>query len=352
MERKPKNGIIIFDLDGCVFDDSHRKSFALERQWDEYHSRLDKDTLNPHAVGRIRNAIDADLMIFFVTGRTDNHFFQTRAKLHRELGIAEHREYELIMRPYGNTEPAPQFKRAVALDILKKIEGVTKIVAAFDDRQDIIDAYNSLGIDSYILNLEGCDAPFFAVAADSDPDSAPNDMAGEPFPAAPNSAPTLDEPFPAAPNSAPTLDEAFAKAPSPLAETAQSEDPTEDAAPFAMESVWPGEDDSHPDDFAEDVLNNLYAAAEVFRDRQSTYGRNDLMYGKIMEILFPNGLVAKTADDHRLALFVMHMVGKLTRLANSGFKDADSALDSINYSAFVHATMRSGRITPKDGQKA
>ncbi|UVN13846.1 3'-phosphatase, 5'-polynucleotide kinase [Pseudomonas phage vB_PaeM_FBPa34] len=338
MERKPKNGIIIFDLDGCVFDDSHRKSFALERQWDEYHSRLDKDTLNPHAVGRIRNAIDADLMIFFVTGRTDNHFFQTRAKLHRELGIAEHREYELIMRPYGNTEPAPQFKRAVALDILKKIEGVTKIVAAFDDRQDIIDAYNSLGIDSYILNLEGCDAPFFAVAADSDPDSAPNDMAGEPFPAAPNSAPTLDE--------------AFAKAPSPLAETAQSEDPTEDAAPFAMESVWPGEDDSHPDDFAEDVLNNLYAAAEVFRARQSAYGRNDLMYGKIMEILFPNGLVAKTADDHRLALFVMHMVGKLTRLANSGFKDADSALDSINYSAFVHATMRSGRITPKDGQKA
>lgn len=324
MERKPKNGIIIFDLDGCVFDDSHRRSFALERQWDEYHSRLDKDTLNPHAVGRIRNAIDADLMIFFVTGRSDNHFFQTRAKLHRELGIAEHREYELIMRPYGNTEPAPQFKRAVALDILKKIEGVTKIVAAFDDRQDIIDAYNSLGIDSYILNLEGCDAPFFAVAADSDPDSAPNDMAGEPFPAAP----------------------------SPLAETAQSEDPTEDAAPFAMESVWPGEDDSHPDDFAEDVLNNLYAAAEVFRARQSTYGRNDLMYGKIMEILFPNGLVAKTADDHRLALFVMHMVGKLTRLANSGFKDADSALDSINYSAFVHATMRSGRITPKDGQKA
>ncbi|AKJ71589.1 polynucleotide kinase [Pseudomonas phage phiKTN6] len=339
MERKPKNGIIIFDLDGCVFDDSHRKSFALERQWDEYHSRLDKDTLNPHAVGRIRNAIDADLMIFFVTGRTDNHFFQTRAKIHRELGIAEHREYELIMRPYGNTEPAPQFKRAVALDILKKIEGVTKIVAAFDDRQDIIDAYNSLGIDSYILNLEGCDAPFFAVAADGGPDSAPNDMAGEPFPAAPNSAPTLDE--------------AFAQAPSPLAEAAQAEEPTEDAAaPFAMESVWPGEDDAHPDDFAEDVLNNLYAAAEVFRARQSAYGRNDLMYGKIMEILFPNGLVAKTADDHRLALFVMHMVGKLTRLANSGFKDADSALDSINYSAFVHATMRSGRITPKDGQKA
>ncbi|QVJ12661.1 3'-phosphatase, 5'-polynucleotide kinase [Pseudomonas phage PSA09] len=338
MERKPKNGIIIFDLDSCVFDDSHRKSFALERQWDEYHSRLDKDTLNPHAVGRIRNAIDADLMIFFVTGRTDNHFFQTRAKIHHDLGIAEHREYELIMRPYGNTEPAPQFKRAVALDILKKIEGVTKIVAAFDDRHDIIDAYKGLGIDAYILDLEGCDAPFFAVAADSDPGSAPNDMAGEPFPVAPDSAPTLDE--------------AFAQAPSPLAETAQSEDPTEDAAPFAMESVWPGEDDSHPDDFAEDVLNNLYAAAEVFRARQSTYGRNDLMYGKIMEILFPNGLVAKTADDHRLAMFVMHMVGKLTRLANSGFKDADSALDSINYSAFVHATMRSGRITPKDGQKA
>ncbi|WES82492.1 3'-phosphatase, 5'-polynucleotide kinase [Pseudomonas phage SG1] len=342
MERKPKNGIIIFDLDGCVFDDSHRKSFALERQWDEYHSRLDKDTLNPHAVGRIRNAIDADLMIFFVTGRTDNHFFQTRAKLHRELGIAEHREYELIMRPYGNTEPAPQFKRAVALDILKKIEGVTKIVAAFDDRHDIIDAYNSLGIDSYILNLEGCDAPFFAVAADSDPDSAPNDIAGEPFPVAPDSAPTLDE--------------AFAQAPSPLYEE-PTEDAAEDAAedataPFAMASSWPGDGAADPDDFVEDVLNNLSAAAEVFRARQSTYGRNDLMYGKIMEILFPNGLVAKTADDHRLALFVMHMVGKLTRLANSGFKDADSALDSINYSAFVHATMRSGRITPKDGQKA
>ncbi|WNG73484.1 HAD_PNKP-C-like protein [Pseudomonas phage 109] len=345
MERKPKNGIIIFDLDGCVFDDSHRKSFALERQWDEYHSRLDKDALNPHAVGRIRNAIDADLMIFFITGRTDNHFFQTRAKIHRELGIAEHREYELIMRPYGNTEPAPQFKRAVALDILKKIEGVTKIVAAFDDRQDIIDAYNSLGIDSYILNLEGCDAPFFAVAAvaaDSDPDSTPNDMAGEPFPVAPDSAPTLDE--------------AFAQAPSPLYEE-PTEDAAEDAAeeataPFAMASSWPGDGAADPDDFVEDVLSNLSAAADIFRDRQSAYGRNDLMYGKIMEILFPNGMVVKTADDHRLALFVMHIVGKLTRLANSGFEDDDSVLDLINYSAFVHATMYSGRITPKDGQKA
>ncbi len=48
------------------------------------------------------------------------------------------------------------------------------------------------------------------------------------------------------------------------------------------------------------------------------------MYGKIMEILFPNGMVVKTADDHRLALFVMHIVGKLTRLANSGPEDDDS----------------------------
>uniref|UniRef100_A0AB39AH74 Polynucleotide kinase/phosphorylase n=1 Tax=Pseudomonas phage vB_PaeM_HTN3 TaxID=3236644 RepID=A0AB39AH74_9VIRU len=346
MARKPKNGIMIFDLDGCVFDDSHRKSFALEKQWDEYHSLLDKDKLNPHAVARIRNAIDADLMIFFITGRTDNNYFQTRAKIHRDLGIAEHREYELIMREYGNTQPAPEFKRSVALDILKKIDGLTKIVAAFDDRQDIIDAYKGLGIDAYILDLEGCNAPFFAVAADSDPDSdpgsAPNDMAGETIAAASYSAPTLDE--------------ALAQAPSPLYEAPAeepAEEPTEDAAaPFAMESAWPGDGDADPDDFVEDVLNNLSSAAEIFRDRQSAYGRNDLMYGKIMEILFPNGMVAKTADDHRLALFVMHTVGKLTRLANSGFEDDDSVFDLINYSAFVHATMHSGRITPKDGQKA
>lgn len=346
MARKPKNGIMIFDLDGCVFDDSHRKSFALEKQWDEYHSRLDKDKLNPHAVARIRNAIDADLMIFFITGRTDNNYFQTRAKIHRDLGIAEHREYELIMREYGNTQPAPEFKRSVALDILKQIDGVTKIVAAFDDRQDIIDAYKGLGIDAYVLNLEGCDAPFFAVAADSDSGSAPNNMAGEPFPVAPDSAPTLDE--------------AFAQAPSPLyeeptedaAEDADEEAAEEATAPFAMASSWPGDGAADPDDFVEDVLSNLSAAADIFRDRQSAYGRNDLMYGKIMEILFPNGMVVKTADDHRLALFVMHIVGKLTRLANSGFEDDDSVLDLINYSAFVHATMYSGRITPKDGQKA
>ncbi len=76
-------------------------------------------------VARIRNAIDADLMIFFITGRTDNNYFQARAKIHRDLGIAEHRDMSSSWGD-GSAQPAPEFKRSVALDILKKIDGLTR----------------------------------------------------------------------------------------------------------------------------------------------------------------------------------------------------------------------------------
>ncbi|WGN90703.1 3'-phosphatase, 5'-polynucleotide kinase [Burkholderia phage vB_BglM_WTB] len=82
------------------------------------------------------------------------------------------------------------------------------------------------------------------------------------------------------------------------------------------------------------IVRNLEGAAETFRDRARVYGQNDEATGKIMEILFPDGVALSTADDHRMWHFMNHLVGKLTRFAGSGMQDRDSIHDLITYAAF------------------
>jgi len=59
----------------------------------------------------------------------------------------------------------------------------------------------------------------------------------------------------------------------------------------------------------------LRAAAEIYEERNKLYGDNYKRFGKVMEVLFPNGLTLKTTDDfNRFGVFVQ-IVSKQTRYA-------------------------------------
>ena len=53
----------------------------------------------------------------------------------------------LIMRPNDNHEHSVELKRKLTLDLLK----LFKVERAYDDRQDIIDMFTSLGIKGIVV---------------------------------------------------------------------------------------------------------------------------------------------------------------------------------------------------------
>ncbi len=70
----------------------------------------------------------------------------------------------------------------------------------------------------------------------------------------------------------------------------------------------------------------LAEAAETYRARNAVYGDNFMKVGKIMEALFPDGIVLSTADDHnRFHIFALAVI-KMTRYVQNwnagGHKDS------------------------------
>lgn len=89
---------------------------------------------------------------------------------------------------------------------------------------------------------------------------------------------------------------------------------------------------------ADKVMEMMLA---TFAQRGKIYKQNYLLIGEVMETMFPDGVVLKTAEDHnRWHLFLMTMI-KATRLANTNLHHEDSGLDMA-----VYASMFAGMLLP------
>lgn len=85
------------------------------------------------------------------------------------------------------------------------------------------------------------------------------------------------------------------------------------------------------------VPEMLRAAASTYEERNKLYGDNYKNFGKVMEAMFPDGLMLAGANDwNRFGIFVQ-MVSKMTRyavnLSKGGHKD--SAHDLAVYAAML-----------------
>lgn len=71
---------------------------------------------------------------------------------------------------------------------------------------------------------------------------------------------------------------------------------------------------------------------ETFKDRDGTYGDAHSRHGKILEILFPEGLHLKGKDDFCRFMFLNGTISKINRYANT-FQNGgheDSLIDTLN----------------------
>lgn len=148
--------IVIFDLDGCVSDDRHRK--YLLPNYEEYHSLC---AFDPPANLHVIQKYD-DHHFVFVTGRTADWYTETYDWIRMKLGILS---FSLLMRPVGDYRPAPELK----LELIKDA-GIAwrNVAAAHDDREDILAAYRAAGCTNAVkLTIDESAAEVLRAMADT-----------------------------------------------------------------------------------------------------------------------------------------------------------------------------------------
>lgn len=138
---------VIFDLDGCLFDDSHRQNLAIEKKWDEYnlgHVRdiaCHKDYVNRLAM---------EYQIIYCTGRNEVHRNTTLEQLY----VCGFPDGSLLMRPTDDYRRAGEMK----IFLLSEMFGdklADNIMMAFDNEDDILEHYTKFGIQA--VKLKACD---------------------------------------------------------------------------------------------------------------------------------------------------------------------------------------------------
>jgi len=123
--------MIIVDIDNTISDARWRNEYAERKEWDIYHSLSIHDKpINLHI-------LEEDDSIFFLTGRPEKYRDITLKWMDKHL--PKKTRYKVIMRPESDFASAPKFKASIA-------SYFNKITFAWDDREDVLEAYRKLGI--------------------------------------------------------------------------------------------------------------------------------------------------------------------------------------------------------------
>lgn len=157
--------VALFDLDGCVSDDRWRRHLlpavpkegvADQSAYDSYNDVLDRDPVLPHGSAVLRRHIADGHIIFFTTGRPIAFAEKTANWIKTNFNITIENDFSILLRNAGDTRDSVTVKKDFAEFVLKNGRPV---VAAYDDRQDIVDMYRSFGINACVLNEEGIAEP-------------------------------------------------------------------------------------------------------------------------------------------------------------------------------------------------
>lgn len=103
--------IVLCDLDGTLCDCTHRQHFAIAKDWGGFHEYIPNDTVLGHTEEVLRMFIAADNKVFFLTGRPEETFPQTKEWLEEVALMDEGLDWAgIIMRPRGDYTPDYKLK--------------------------------------------------------------------------------------------------------------------------------------------------------------------------------------------------------------------------------------------------
>lgn len=133
---------MVCDLDGTLFDPTHRIDYALARQWDDFHSRCDQDTIFTDVLELLLR-VTPELRLLLLTGRTANYRDKTVKMLTKYGVLAD----TLLMRAENDFRKAPEMKLGMLEDFFGSKEKVLSSVAfCLDDHDGIVEAFRNYGL--------------------------------------------------------------------------------------------------------------------------------------------------------------------------------------------------------------
>jgi phosphoglycolate phosphatase-like HAD superfamily hydrolase len=131
----------LFDLDGTLADCEHRRHHVTNgsKNWAAFFAACIEDAPIPHIVTLAQHLSEADVVIVYVSGRSDECRPATEDWLHRhELPAGP-----LYMRKKGDHRPDDTIKGELIEQI--KADGYEPIMA-FDDRNRVVKKLRHIGI--------------------------------------------------------------------------------------------------------------------------------------------------------------------------------------------------------------
>jgi hypothetical protein len=307
--RVLNDNVVMFDLDGCVSNDSWRRGRIPEgaskfEDYQHYHDGCGDDPLIDHGARLLeKHIVDGDF-ITFTTARPFNVAEKTAKWISNHFKIAPVHDFMILMRQDNDGRSAVDIKREF-VNHMRAFERETgkKVIAAYDDRIDIIDMYREAGLNAAIVNEHG----YFPAQSRAQDTPSGNFM--------------MDQPA-----GAEHVEEALR----------------------TLHIISPeGEPETPP---RHPVARILEEAAETFDGRNSKYRDNAVKVGRVMEALFPDGVNLNNADDFHIFHLFELMIVKLTRFVNSDLTHQDSIRDMIVYGAMVENLVEDHNIS-LDGER-
>lgn len=136
---------VIVDLDGTIFDLSHRLHFIQNKptNWPAFFRAADKDEPITDVLEVLYSLLAAGYHLVFITGRSDMIEDITRVAIEQvELGS----EVELYMRKEGDHREDSIVKLELLNRAFPEPEDKDTILGIFEDRQQVVDMYRAQGL--------------------------------------------------------------------------------------------------------------------------------------------------------------------------------------------------------------
>lgn len=273
--------LVIFDIDGCISDDEWRLNLIKpdgSDRFSEYHALARDDAALMAGDITLKKHIASRHCVVFITARPNSIRKLTNDWIRLKFPNCN---FVLFMREEDQEGiGSVDLKKGILSNVLESKQPGQEIIAAYDDRPDVVLMYLQFGIQASILDKDGL--------SEYDPNSHQDFQASY---------------------------ERNAFIPSGLTDL-----------------------DSRT---AADILTE---AGATFRERNAVYKDSWRIVGAVMAALFPNGVQLLTAADHEMYHLFELTIVKLTRFANSGLTHQDSIHDMAIYAAMCEVLVAKHNI--------
>lgn len=140
--------VVVFDLDGTLYDESHRSKYREALDWDTYFSLCDQDTLIPQVANILLDYAAKGYEIWIASGRSEPICLDKTIAALKKDNLPFH---GIKLRGKDNLVPDYALKPAW----MAKYIGLDRIEAVYDDTDRVIEGFRKKGlfvVDIKLLN--------------------------------------------------------------------------------------------------------------------------------------------------------------------------------------------------------